>query len=359
MKYSKKRDIILHWKSVCGTILRPHKYYKMIEEQLAKRLPYKPSEKQIRWCYRDYVKFKIKYNGSFDVDYFGADVYRKSEFYREESLANYSRFPWRDSVQDKKYHGIFLDKCLFYKEFSEFLGRKWLYVDKNVKYEKFLDFISESGNVIFAKNPTGYGGTGVKCYKFENEKQKKKFYIQCRKNPVIIEEKLSQCKEIFSFSGKSINTIRIITIIDDNKKPHIAAAAFRIGSGISDVDNFSSGGMAAGIDIETGIVRSPAKNKNGTEFLIHPDTKKQIVGFKIPDWEEYKEFACKLAMKYPSVRYVGWDIIRNEEGAFCVIEGNKDAGVSIIETNRLFGLKPNFQAILHNEKSYDFSIYRL
>ena len=118
------------------------------------------------------------------------------------------------------------------------------------------------------------------------------------------------------------------------------------GGGMSDIDNFSSGGMAAPIDIETGIIFAPATDKKGQEFIIHPSSKKQIVGFKTPDWEKYKKFAIKLAMKFPEMRYVGWDIIKTKDNEFIVIEGNKDAGPDCLETGLLYGLLPIYDKIL-------------
>lgn len=61
--------------------------------------------------------------------------------------------------------------------------------------------------------------------------------------------------------------------------------------------------------------------------ILHPDTGKQIIGYQIPDWSGYKNFVCELAGKIPGMRYVGWDIIKDADGNFCVIEGNKDVRV--------------------------------
>ncbi len=128
-----------------------------------------------------------------------------------------------------------------------------------------------------------------------------------------------------------------------------------MGNGQSAVDNFSSGGMSALIDIKTGIISSMARDGNGIHYLVHPNTGKQIIGFKIPDWEGYKEFALTLAMKYPEMRYVGWDIIKDAKGNYTIIEGNKDAGVDYIECHLGYGLRPYYDAILNCDKEFDYS----
>ncbi len=105
------------------------------------------------------------------------------------------------------------------------------------------------------------------------------------------------------------------------------------------------GGILAYIDVETGVVCSPASDKAGKEYLFHPDSHKQIIGYRIPGWENYKNFALRLAGKYPTMRYVGWDIIMDAEGQYVVIEGNKDAGAQM-ESKLLYGLLPYYNKIL-------------
>jgi hypothetical protein len=116
------------------------------------------------------------------------------------------------------------------------------------------------------------------------------------------------------------------------------------------VDNFCGGGLVAQVDTASGVIFTTGRDKNGKEYIFHPDSGKQIVGFQIPDWEGYKAFASQLAKKYPSMRYVGWDIIKDAKGDFCVIEGNKDAGVGGLESGLLYGLKPCFDGFLNGKE---------
>lgn len=318
---------------------------KLIEENLRKRLPYTPTNKQIRWCCRNFIWFRYKYLGSMD-DYFKAQIYRKSDFVREESLARFIRFPWRDALQRKEDWVVFQDKREFYHAFSDYLGRKWMVVDKNTSYEKYMAFVKSCSYEVFAKEPLGFGGKQVHLWKVESEKNLEKLFAGCMETPMILEEKINQCEELKSFSGTCVNTLRMITLIDKYGTAHVARAVFRIGSGKNDIDNFSSGGMAAAVDIDTGIICTMAVDRDGKEYIAHPVTGKQIIGYKIPDWEEYKEFARKLANYFPEMRYIGWDIVKDAEGNFCVVEGNKDAGADVMECNQLYGLLPLYNKIL-------------
>lgn len=319
-----------------------------IYNELKERLPYEPTKKEINWCFWDYLIFWLKYRGSLDVDYFGTQMYRKSNFVREKSFANLSRFKWRNSIQEKKYWQVFQDKRIFYSKFDKYLNRKWIIINKDIEWGTYSKFITECKNKVISKAAISSGGVDVCYWELDNEEEKEKLYDYAKKYGLILEEKLEQCEEIKSFSFNSTNTFRIITIIDDSGKVHIARAVLRIGRKNSFVDNYTSGGMAAQVDVETGIIYSTALDKKGKEYILHPDTGKQIVGYKIEDWQDYKNFAIQLAKEFPTVRYVGWDIIKNTDGKMCVIEGNKNAGIDLMETGLLYGLKPYYEAFLHN-----------
>lgn len=335
-------------KGILGVILRPGKYYRIMDENLKKQLAYNPTKRQVRWCYWDFLGFRLKYFGSID-DYFKSQMYRKSDFVRRESLSRYIRFPWRDALQKREYWSIFQDKREFYEKFSEYLHREWIFLDADTSWDDYIKFIEKCSYQIFAKEPKGFGGKQVCFYHLEKEKEQERLFKICKKTPMIIEGRLSQCEELYSFSNSSVNTLRIITLIDNNGKAHVASAVLRMGRGKGKMDNFSSGGMGALVDIDTGIICTVAKDGNGREYIIHPDSGKQIVGYRIEDWENYKAFALELAYKFPEMRYVGWDIIKDSNGKFCVIEGNKDAGSDVMECMLSYGLLPYYEAILKGE----------
>ena len=331
---------------ILARIGRYKNLYSIITLSLKEQLGYMPNEKQIYWCLGDYYKFKKIYGGSIDVDYFGTQMYRKSDFVRRDSFANNSRFKWRDDIQEQRLKMIFEDKRLFYKSFSNWLNRNWMIVDEDTTFDKFKEFVKDLKNEVVVKVPDGYGGKGVEFHKLTNDRALRDLYELCYKKQLIVEEKIAQCEELKVFSPLSVNTFRIVTIIDTCGKAHVARAVLRIGRGSSGLDNFSSGGMGAQVDVKTGVIYTTAMDKAGHEYIFHPETGKQIVGYKIEDWDEYKNFVLELAMQYPTVRYVGWDVVKDVTGKYCVIEGNGDAGFDVMEAPLLYGLKPQYNALL-------------
>lgn len=335
------------WGRALGVILKRKKYKDEIFRQLKERLDDEPSKWQVNWCYHDYLRFHFKYGGNIDTDYFGTQLYKKSDFVRNESFATQVRFPWRDSVQERVVCSKFQDKREFYRNFSEYLGRDWMIVDENTAKEEILQFLQNKEGV-FAKIPVSCGGKDVHYFHTQTDAEKKEIFNFCKNGPVVLENSIEECEELHCFSNyTAVNTLRIITIVDSNGNPHIAAAILRIGRDGSAVDNYSSGGMSALVDIDTGIVYTQATNKKGKTYIVHPDSGKQIVGFIIPEWEKYKEFAVLLAKKYPTMRYVGWDIVKDKQGRMCVIEGNKDAGADYVEAGLLYGLLPHYNKLLN------------
>ena len=79
------------------------------------------------------------------------------------------------------------------------------------------------------------------------------------------------------------------------------------------VDNGGSGGLINSIDPITGIITCSA-DEMGIHYTEHPDTHYQIVGFKMPRWEEAKELARELAQVMPDNHYCGWDLALTDNG---------------------------------------------
>lgn len=221
---------------------------------------------------------------------------------------------------------IYRNKIEFNNFFSNFIGRDWLDVNNASEQQFYLFF--KRHPFVFVKDVNGFCGKGIS--KYESAKcDILTLYKQLESNKqahFIIEEQITQIKELSDFHPWSINTIRIVTLFDNRTDTvHIMAARLRIGNLQNSIDNFHAKGLCANIDIDTGIVCSMGYDKSCNQYILHPVTQKQIIGFKIPFWNECKQFVYKIARLTPTVRYVGWDIVIQENGNFILIEGNDNA----------------------------------
>lgn len=136
----------------------------------------------------------------------------------------------------------------------------------------------------------------------------------------------------------STNTIRILTIMDPvEDEPFVACAVHRFGGdGTGPVDNWSSNGVAAPIDVESGEMidlLSYSTERGITEHEAHPDTETPVVGRTIPDWETVREFVLGLAVLHRQNPYVGWDVVLTDDGPV-VLEGNCAPGHALFQLHR-------------------------
>jgi len=119
---------------------------------------------------------------------------------------------------------------------------------------------------------------------------------------------------------------------------HIIGGAWRIGVGDAVVDNAGSGGIYASVDFENGLVQTDAIDFKGEHFNIHPDTKVQIVGYKLPDWDNALSMICKMALKVKGTTLIAWDIAYSKKG-WVMVEANDNGAWRIVQSNREFGKK--------------------
>ncbi len=138
----------------------------------------------------------------------------------------------------------------------------------------------------------------------------------------LIQEAVVQDKRMSLFSPYSVNTIRVVTMYTMADLVIIAAALFRCGRDESYVDNWSSGGVAVGIDVETGQLQRFAHDKNGIKYTEHPTSKVRFENFAIPEWTAILNLSKKIQGAFPCFRMLGLDIALQENGEPILIEIN-------------------------------------
>lgn len=225
------------------------------------------------------------------------------------------------------------DKSQFRIYFKKFTGFSEVFDTKNK--QKLLDWLHE--NEIYQlviKDPLGTLGKSVVFLTYDPNSQifnyqgkvyslNELFSKFSVKGSLYVEPRIFQHSVIQRLAPSAINTIRIITIVNSNGDVDIISATFRI-SVNSETDNFSTGNLAAAVDISTGIVISPGIKRLAAcsdIYVSHPVTGQKILGFQIPHWEMVKEIVKEAAVVFPQVRTVGWDVAILEDRPI-IIEGN-------------------------------------
>ena len=141
-------------------------------------------------------------------------------------------------------------------------------------------------------------------------------------------------------SPSGLNTIRIITQLDQEDEVEILGARLRITIN-SSVDNLAAGNIAAPIDEHTGIVKGPGVYSDITkeDEYNHPITGIKIVGFQVPFWKESLQMVKDAALLHPQNRSIGWDVAITDEGPE-LIEANHDWCKLLWQLPVRKGLKP-------------------
>ena len=186
---------------------------------------------------------------------------------------------------------------------------------------------------IFLKPIESSGGSG--CFTLHKESVKSQLDLYgdaLLNNSFIHQEIIQQHEDINKIHKKTINTLRIDTYIDKDKKTHVLSVLMRFGIGNSIIDNSCSGGFSISVNLLTGKLQGIGRQvlpKGGNVYLKHPDSKVVLENFKVPFFDE----ACKLAISASNrlpTRLVGWDIAITQNGPV-IVEGNEGPALHLTD----------------------------
>lgn len=281
----------------------------------------KKADKSFFYIFFDMIKCGVKYQAGY-YDYQEFEFYNISEDKRDTYLTRGKNNVIIKKYNDKSYAHIFNDKIEFDEVFSDYLNRAWLNM-KTASLEDFTRFVKENP-VIIAKIVDGEGGSGIEKYDCSDKNNIPETYNTIKsKNQLLVEAFVKQHKDMDLLYDGSVNTMRMFTFYKDGKG-HFLQAILKIGNG-GVIDNFSSGGMYTFVE-DDGSVAVPAIDKNDVVYEKHPITNTDIIGFKVPMFEQAIKLVEKAAGVIPQVAYVGWDVAIGENGP-AVIEGNYYPGI--------------------------------
>jgi hypothetical protein len=164
----------------------------------------------------------------------------------------------------------------------------------------------------------------------------------------LLEEVLKQHPDNEKVYPYAMNCLRIITVVDKQRVPHVIFATQKFGLNGRVVDNY---GFGTRVDLETGKICSPGVSGDGSMAIIydeHPMTHYKLMGHQVPMFKEACELAKSAALVVPQVRYVGWDIGITPDGP-AIVEGNNycahDFWQLPAQTPEKTGILPVFEAI--------------
>jgi hypothetical protein len=282
-------------------------------------------EKKIKWL-SSMMWCLLRY-GARPIDYVRFEFYKKNGTERNKYLTIYRYFKLlkKFGTYESNVHG----KIAEYQTFKDYIRRDWMILDQTTSQEDLMSFITKN-KVVFAKPNHGDQGKGVLKIKSNDVDAINNLIELSKQQPYVVDGVVENDENISVINPSSLNTIRAYTLINKDGSVRILTIMLRVGKKGSHVDNWGSGGVGYDFDLDTGICVSYGRDKQNNPYTHHPGSNIQMIGYKLPRFEELKEIIVSLAQVTPKARYVGWDIALTPNG-FELIEMNCPGGHDFLQ----------------------------
>jgi len=140
--------------------------------------------------------------------------------------------------------------------------------------------------------------------------------------PYIVQPALANHETLREYTNGALATIRLMTVRGFGQSSQPLMAALRMPTGQAIADNFDLGGVAAPIDLSTGICGAGIRKKGQLPpdtINAHPDTGAVISGLRIPYWSECLALTCRAHdLINAQVPVIGWDVAVLESGPILI-----------------------------------------
>ena len=302
----------------------------------------------------DYKKALKKHRVTWSEYFYQYELWKLSEEERNTFVSRSSMQKCYRALVQANVRELMHNKEKFLRTFNNYIYRRWicLFEVDTAKKEDLKNLLKQGDCII--KPISGSLGSGIRKISMEDIDDIDILYNQLCEEKVLVEECLKATDEIHSFNPDSLNTIRVVTI---SKKPKatIFGAFIRMGRKGAVVDNAHAGGIFAQINVETGIIESCGITTGGDKYEKHPDTGKQILGFKIPYWEDIKKQCIEAALSIENLYFAGWDICIRPDGKIEFIEGNHAPDFDVMQSPLKIGVKEKLNKITKEYFNYTIS----
>ena len=277
----------------------------------------------------DYIDAFDKHWCSFSEYMYQYEYWKLNEHERSEYVSRMQMIAFYRIVLPSSIKNIFWQKKLFLETFSDYIHRKWIDVNK-CKFEDYQRFVSTRDCIV----KLGEGCCGVGVYRITSkdiQTQTFVYFEELKRKGALIEECVEGCYELQVFHPKSLNTLRVVTVLH-NGVHEILHSFFRVGVGDSVIDNAHAGGLFVQIDIESGRLVTDGISVDGAKLSRHPDSQIEFKGTIIPKWELIKKTVLDAANSLPGLFICGWDVAVTKDGVIEIIEGNHGPDFDVMQS---------------------------
>ena len=284
-------------KYMMGRLL--HMNYRSMFETIEKL--HRKSGKSRLWLFGDMIFCGLRYGAGY-MDYMLFAFYGLTPAQRATYVTRGVNNRIVRLCNDPAWYHCVEDKTEFNRIYGKYVRRGWLDM-KKCTYDEFDEFM-DGRDTIISKPLAATCGMGIeKLHKGDYESLKELYDHLKESGSGLIEDFIIQHSGLSQIYPCSVNTYRIVTV-NRNGVSGVVCAFIRIGNGGRYVDNINSGGMAAPVNTDTGIVARAACDKDGSCYTVHPVTGVRIPGFPLPFWREAIEMCLEAAKVVPQLGYM-------------------------------------------------------
>lgn len=292
---------------------------------------------------RDMVYCLHRFGISFR-DYCIYDFIDRTVPCRASFVADKLRYHYCDILNDPRVLPLMTDKYACYKQYEKFFRREVCGCYGENSKEAFLSFVQRHKTFVF-KPLEEHSGHGIRIVSVGGDINPDAFFSEMMgKGPFVVEELIEQGEEMAVIHPHSVNSLRVMTFVV-GEKVHIIGVTLRMGVGNAVMDNAGSGGIYASVDPINGFVQTDAVNYKGEHFNLHPDTKVQIPGYRLPRWNEALAMIEEMATTIKGTTLIAWDIAYSVKG-WLMVEANDNGDWGIIQSNKMEGKKAELYACM-------------
>lgn len=267
-------------------------------------------------------------NGVHKVDYLPEITYSTKI---EPKLNNYT---YCSVYADKNLNDLFFNKRIQNVRTPDcFLSNNHgCFYDNNrniISKEKAIDILSNVGKAVIKPTVDSSSGHDVIIVDMRDGKDVRsgktsQDIFEHYNNNFIVQEKINPCNELSTLYPSSINTIRVISYIIDDKIC-VAPVSLRIGGNGSEVDNIHAGGMSIAVTNDGILAKYAYRLGYGDSFECfdkHPDTGVVFDGYKLSFIDRLISTAKRLHEMTANIGIISWDFTVDDNDNVIVIEAN-------------------------------------
>lgn len=153
------------------------------------------------------------------------EFYKLKDIERNKFLTMRRTHKVEKIYNDNEYAKYFNNKHLFNKEFSTYIKREWLY-SQEMSLDDFISFMERREKVII--KPLGLSsGKGIYAIETSKINNLEMLYEKVKTDDCLIEEFIKQHPKLMRVNEKTVNTIRVYTLINKSGEIDIIFAALR------------------------------------------------------------------------------------------------------------------------------------